>query len=144
MEYFINKNRKVEAVMERSPNIVVSEGLINWDSMKKGNISKEDLFRALRGKNIHHLGQIKTAFFETSGAVSVFTYAPGQVKPGLPVLPDEMLEKHYIDEDQPVDEDGLYCCVDCGSLQTVKMKRVLENCVECGSEHHVRADDYSG
>jgi uncharacterized membrane protein YcaP (DUF421 family) len=143
LEFFINKNRKVEAVMEGSPNIVVSEGLIDWDSMKKGNISKEDLFRSLRGKGIQHLGQIKMAFFETSGAVSVFTYAPDQVKPGLPVLPDEMLEKEYIEDDQPVDEDGLYCCVDCGSLQTVNKKRILEKCVRCGSAYHVHADDYS-
>jgi len=138
LENFINKNRKVEAVMEGSPNIVVSEGLIDWDSMKKDNISKEDLFRALRGKDIQHLGQIKLAFFETSGAVSVFTYAPDQVKPGLPVLPDEMLEKAYIKEGDPVDENEPYCCVNCGSLQMINEQSIVEKCVRCGSSYHVQ------
>src|SRR5829696_3727780 len=72
LERFINHNRKVEALMEGTPNLVISNGVINWKCMKEDNISKEDLFRALRGKDVQHLGQVKKAFFETSGSVSVF------------------------------------------------------------------------
>src|SRR5688572_11624598 len=90
LERFINRNRKVEAVMEGSPNLVVTNGVINWSCMKRDNISKEDLFRALRGKDVEHLGQVKKAFFETSGAVSVFFQSPRKVRPGLALLPDEM------------------------------------------------------
>lgn len=85
LERVINLNRKVEAVMEGSPNLVVSDGVINWDCMKRDNISKEDLFRALREKDVQHLGEVHKAFFGTSATISVFFYSPKKVQPGLAV-----------------------------------------------------------
>jgi uncharacterized membrane protein YcaP (DUF421 family)/DNA-directed RNA polymerase subunit RPC12/RpoP len=142
LERFINRSRKVEALMEGSPNLVVSNGVINWVCMKRDNISKEDLFRALRGKNVQHLGQVKKAFFETSGAVSVFLHSPKKVKPGLAVLPDEMvLDEEVFKEDEPVAGDGLYACMDCGHTLQLCQGSIPDKCTSCKGKRWVNAEE---
>jgi len=131
LERFINRNRKIESLMEGSPNLVVSEGVINWDCMKRDNISKEDLFRALRGKDVQHLGEVKKAFFETSGAVSIFWQAAGKVKPGLPVLPDELFTKEEIIDTGDSVKDGIYACMDCGHTTKAGERSYLPDCPLC-------------
>ncbi len=77
--------------MEGTPDLIVNNGIIQWKCLKRDNLSKEDLFRSLRAKDVEHLGQIEKAFFETTGLVSVNFLSPKKVKPGLPVLPEDML-----------------------------------------------------
>jgi uncharacterized membrane protein YcaP (DUF421 family) len=141
LERFINRNRKVEAIMEGSPNLVVSDGIINWNCMKQDNISKEDLFRALRGKDVEHLGQVKKAFFETSGAVSVFFQSPRHVRPGLAVLPDEMVdEEMIIKAGETVAEADVYCCMDCGQTHKIGHNEMVGKCEQCEGERWVAAE----
>jgi uncharacterized membrane protein YcaP (DUF421 family) len=88
LEKLINKNKSVEAVMEGEPNLIIDDGLMIMENMKKDNLSKEDLFRLLRIKDIEHLGQINKAFFETTGQISILLQSPDKIKPGLSVFPD--------------------------------------------------------
>ena len=139
-EHLINKNRKVEAVMEGKSNVVVRDGIINWEQMQQDNISKEDLFRSLREKNVQHLGEVKTVFFETSGAISVFFRAPSSVVPGLSVEPVEMLdESAIIGIHDNVEQNAYYSCFNCGF--TVKMDNTLtlHKCEKCGGEKWIRS-----
>ncbi len=140
LERFINRNRKVEAVMEGSPNLVVSEGVIIWECMKRDNISKEDLFRALRGKDVQHLGEVHKAFFETSGTISVFFRSPKKVQPGLTVLPDEMIEpEEIVKEGEQVQQSETYCCLDCGNHKHFQEGEVAATCDLCGGKRWVEA-----
>lgn len=140
LERLINRNRKVEAALEGSPNLVVTDGVINWDCMKRDNISKEDLFRALRGKDVQHLGQVHRAFFETSGTISVFWQPKKAVKPGLIVLPDELIKKENIHcAEDAVQKEGTYCCLDCGLPKTVHKTGVLGPCEACGGKRWIPA-----
>jgi uncharacterized membrane protein YcaP (DUF421 family) len=141
LERFINRNPKVEAVMEGTPNLVVTNGIINWDCMKRDNISKEDLFRALRGKDVQHLGQVKKAFFETSGSVSVFFQPAKKIKPGLALLPDEMIEEEeIIKAGEPVPEDGLYACMDCGNTTHLSNEEKVKECPVCKGKKWTSAE----
>lgn len=88
LETLINKNRKVEAIMEGAPNLVVDNGVMDEEALKKENMSQEDLFRALRFKDVKHLGEVQKAYVETNGQVSVLFNAPKNIKPGRSVLPD--------------------------------------------------------
>ena len=140
LERFINRNSKVEALLEGTPNLIVTNGVINWDCMKMDNISKEDLFRALRGKDVQHLGQVKKAFFETSGQVSVFFHSTNNVKPGLTVLPDELREKdEMVKAGEHLKEEGLYCCLDCGQAKQLHTSQQVERCELCKGERWVHA-----
>jgi uncharacterized membrane protein YcaP (DUF421 family) len=141
LERLINKNRKVEAVLEGAPDLVVENGVINWLNMKKANISKEDLFRALRGKEVHHLGQIDKAFFETSGAISVFFKPPHKVRPGLSVVPEEsIVESTIMVPPSPIEQQGDYSCLNCGYSKKLNQGESIPCCDNCSEERWIRAE----
>ena len=140
LERLINKNKKVEAFMEGAPNLVVNQGVIQWDCLVKDNLSKEDLFRSLRAKDVEHLGQINKAFFETSGQISVLYQSPKQVKPGLSVLPEnEQNPDKILRKGVPVKEAGLYCCYNCGNLRSLSQIQPVPSCQVCKSSEWVAA-----
>jgi uncharacterized membrane protein YcaP (DUF421 family) len=142
IERMINRNRKVEVLLEGSPDLIVDSGVIQWECLKRDNTSKEDLFRSLRGKEVEHLGQIDKALFETSGAVSIFYKAPRQIKPGLSLLPEDMLKKEEILKvGMHVDKQAFYSYLDCGNTSKFKpplpfiiAKFVMERWVEAAGQ----------
>lgn len=95
-EWLINRNKKLEAVMEGRPDCLVKNGMILTTSLERNKLSHEDLFRVLRGKDIEQLGEVKNAFFETSGMISVWCFTDTNIRPGLGIIPEEYIpEEHY-------------------------------------------------
>ena len=140
LERLINRNRKVEALLEGKPDLIIEDGVIQWDCMIRDNLSREDLFRSLRGKDVEHLGQIQKAFFETSGSVSVFFHSPRKVRPGLSVLPEEMVpEEDILAPPMKAINAGIYCCFNCGNLKTYKPEHPVGPCKVCQQDRWVQA-----
>ncbi|MCP9752984.1 DUF421 domain-containing protein [Ferruginibacter sp. HRS2-29] len=130
MERVINRNKKVEAIMEGTPECVVDNGRIILQHLDKDNISHEDLFRALRSKDVEHLGQVRKAFFETSGQVSVFFQSPRNIKPGLSVMPAESgCENHG--QCLGASGTGFYSCANCGDTRQFKAGASFTDCTVC-------------
>jgi uncharacterized membrane protein YcaP (DUF421 family) len=140
VERLINKNKQVETILEGAPNLVVENGLIKWENLVKDNLSKEDLFRALRSKDVEHLGQINKAFFETSGQISVFFHSPKKIKPGLMVLPEiELDPADILKASEAVPAAGTYCCLNCGNSKSFGQKEQVPACGVCHGEEWVPA-----
>jgi uncharacterized membrane protein YcaP (DUF421 family) len=140
LERLINKNKKVEKFMEGSPNLVVEDGSIKIDGLKKDNLSKEDLFRALRVKEVEHLGQVHKAFSETNGQISVLFNSPKSTRPGLSVLPEnEIPDPFRIKKQMLVKEPGHYCCNNCGTVKTFEQKEKVPACDACSNEEWTKA-----
>ena len=141
LERLINKNKKVEAMMEGTPNLVVDNGIIKWDCLTKDNLSKEDLLRTLRSKDVDHLGQVRKAFFETSGQISVLFQSPKKVKPGLSVIPENEIDAAVIIKaTTPAAEAGPYACLDCGNIISLEQKQKAPKCKVCSGEEWVPAE----
>ena len=140
LESMINKNKKVESLMEGAPNLVVNDGIINLESLKKENLSKEDLLRALRIKDVNHLGEVRKAFIETTGQVSVLFNSPKNIKPGLSVLPENQVKNsEIIKSSTSVDEPGDYCCRNCGTARSFSGTEKLPPCDHCSGEEWTKA-----
>lgn len=134
-ESLINRNKKLEALMEGRPDCLVNDGLIIVDSLDRNSLSHEDLYRALRGKDIHYLGQVGKAFFETSGKVSVWCRPEDEQKPGLGVLPEEHInEGCYLLSGQVVDGGKFYSCTHCGFTRFYIQGRLFGKCSRCHRE----------
>jgi uncharacterized membrane protein YcaP (DUF421 family) len=139
LESLINKNKKMEVLMEGSPNLVVEHGRINPDSLEKNKISKEDLFRALRGKDVEHLGQVKKAFFDT-GQISVYFNSPKQIKPGLTVEPEnEIPDAIKMKKPTLIKEAGHYSCTNCGNTKEFDHKETVSTCEVCAGDEWIKA-----
>lgn len=127
--------------MEGEPNLIVNDGVIQWGCMKEDNISKEDLFRSLRAQDVDHLGQIKKAFFETSGNVSVMFQPPKKIRPGLSILPETAITEESIHRTGERSlENGDYSCMECGSTIKKKSNEVFPSCPVCSNKRWIKAE----
>ena len=140
LERLINRNKKVETFLEGSPNLIVDNGLIIWDCLNKDNLSKEDLFRALRSKDVEHLGQIQKAYFETTGQISVLFHSPRKIQPGLSVIPEmEILASDIFKRPARIETGGMYCCLNCGNRKTYRKTQKVVTCELCKMEEWTKA-----
>lgn len=140
LEYVINSNKKLEAVMEGQPDCLVREGIILVDQLKKSNMSHQDLFRSLRLEGIEHLGLVKYAFFETSGSISVLRQHPVHAKHGLPLMPDDpavTLPQYTSDDDIP--ENHHYSCMNCGLTLLLEKHTRFPYCPGCQEQRWTSA-----
>ncbi len=61
-------------VVKGNPRVLVEDGEIQWDAMRGGNISHDDLLQALRvNASLDDVEQVKIARLERSGDISVIT-----------------------------------------------------------------------
>jgi uncharacterized membrane protein YcaP (DUF421 family) len=143
MEKVINKHKKLENVMEGTPDCLVDSGVINLENLKKNELSHEDLLRSLRASQVDHLGQINKAIFETSGVISVLFLPPKKIRPGLSALPQDLIPKSwFITATSAHDADAYYSCNTCA--YTVQSATSLpEKCDNCGEKCWVKSDDTS-
>src|SRR4051812_28946709 len=81
--FFIS--RKWEELMQGKAATLIKDAVIEVKEMEKHFISRQQLFELLREKEIRHLGQVKRAYIEASGTMSLYKYK--EPKPGLSILP---------------------------------------------------------
>lgn len=86
--FFISK--KWEELMQGRVAMLIKDAVIDVKQIEKHSISRQQLFELLREKEIRHLGQVKRAYMEASGTVSIYKYK--EPKPGLSILPQKDID----------------------------------------------------
>src|SRR5439155_22258210 len=90
LQRFINrkdvKNRKLERLIQGERSILVADGVLQLEQMKKTRISKERLIEQLRNEQVEHLGMVKRLYLEANGSFSLLKNE--KPSPGLSILPD--------------------------------------------------------
>jgi len=109
--FVIEKSPKAELLLEGEPVYIIRDGALTLESIKGIEMGSDEFFGELRGRNIEHLGQVRIAILEDTGKVNVFYYRDEEVKPGLPILPDE-----YNQKTTSLSEPGDYACARCGHI----------------------------
>jgi uncharacterized membrane protein YcaP (DUF421 family) len=79
------KNPTVERLVESAPVLLVADGEVIATAMRDEELSEAELFMYLRMAEIEHLGQVRMAFIEQNGHVTVFRTENGRT--GKSVLP---------------------------------------------------------
>lgn len=132
LEKLINKNKKVEKVLEGSADLLVQNGTIIEEALQRNNLSNADLFRLLRKQGIKYLGEIDKAFFEISGDISIWRKKEPAAN-GLILLPTEDLPTDAIVETQTPVKSGLaLSCINCGEAISSTEHPSLPHCPTCG------------
>ncbi|MDF2691719.1 MAG: hypothetical protein K0S65_102 [Labilithrix sp.] len=129
---FVRKSEMFERFVEGEPSCLVSEGCLDLRNLDRERISQEELFEILRGAGISQLGEVKRAYLEQSGTLSVFAFAPRHVRTGLPIVPPWDIAEpeafHAGDEQAP---PGDYACMMCGERATRGTASPLQACPRC-------------
>lgn len=133
MIIIISRSEKAEALLEGKPHYVIREGVLCVGEMPNDEMGSDEFFGQLRSFSVEHLGQLRCVILEDTGNLSVFFYSDDEVKPGLPILPDE-----YYAKSRSVKTSGLYSCAYCGNtLQHQPSENVV--CNVCKKPEWVKA-----
>ncbi|WP_347789256.1 DUF421 domain-containing protein [Solibacillus sp. CAU 1738] len=91
---FILKNKRIRDVIDGDPAIVVRDGIILENEMKKQRYNLDDLFQQLREQGISSVQTIAFAFLEQSGKLSIYQKdGPTFI---LPLIVDGYLDKKHL------------------------------------------------
>jgi uncharacterized membrane protein YcaP (DUF421 family) len=122
--FFISK--KWEKLMQGQVATLVADTVLDVAQLEKHFISRQQLFELLREKDIRHLGQVKRAYIEACGTLSIYKYK--DPKPGLSIIPEK-------DIDTIISRDKDHsACSWCG---TVVEKDQFSECPNCKHDHWV-------
>jgi uncharacterized membrane protein YcaP (DUF421 family) len=114
---FTGRSKTIETILEGKPTCLVENGKIEFNSYKKIGLPYDKFFAELRLKSVDHLGQVRRAYLETSGEISIYFFEDKEVCPGLPIYPE------LIDNPINITNEETYCaCIYCGNIQVVKVK----------------------
>src|SRR5688500_11488740 len=130
--WLTGKSKWFEELLEGKTELLIENGFFSVLKFEKEAIAQDEFFAELRLQSIEHLGQIKYAFLEPSGNISVFFFPDDEVKPGLPVLPSLFNRKS-----NEIKQGGVYACTNCGFVQTLPPGTAI--CPACKREEWVHA-----
>lgn len=123
-------NGKIEDLTQGKASMLIKDGILQLDEMKKVRISHQQIFSELRQENIFNLGVVDRVYMEACGKFSIFQ--SNEQKPGLAILPPDdreilqIIEPAFTKENDKV---GLMACCNCGNI---KAKTDQEACANCG------------
>ncbi|MCB2378292.1 DUF421 domain-containing protein [Hymenobacter sp. BT635] len=121
--------------LEGKPELLVEEGRVCVDRLHSQNLTQKELFGELRQLQVEHLGQVRRAYVEATGDISIFFYDDDQVRPGLPIWPERLQQAR-----RRVEEAGQHACCNCGQVQELA-KGGLAQCSVCQDDQWITACD---
>ena len=65
------KSKKICKLTENSPLLIMKDGEILDENLKKANLTRADLLAKLRESNAYNFSKVKAVIFESTGDVSV-------------------------------------------------------------------------
>lgn len=128
--WYMGKSKWFEHLIEGKTVCLIEEGRFSITKFEKEPLAQDEFFSELRVKSIEHLGQVRHAFIEPSGEISVYYYADEDVKPGLPLIP-----KLYNKKTKTIPNQGVYSCSICGHTQTLTGPTAV--CIICKADEWV-------
>jgi len=72
LSYITLKSKKIRELVEGKPTVLIANGKILDEEMRKQRYTVDDLLTQLRDKNINNIADVEFAILETSGKLSVF------------------------------------------------------------------------
>jgi uncharacterized membrane protein YcaP (DUF421 family) len=123
------RNQAVTHAIQGTTKVLIEDGALLLDKLDQVKISHETLLSQLRAQGIGHLGQLRRAYLEPSGQISLVRWR--KARPGLPLYPGQ---------DDPFTTyaplDDLHACMNCGHVQAVASQARGEDppCGRCGRQ----------
>jgi uncharacterized membrane protein YcaP (DUF421 family) len=130
--WLTGKNAWFEKLIEGETVCLIHEGRFSISAFKKETLAQDEFFSELRVKSIEHLGQVRSAYLEPSGEVSVFFYKDEDVRHGLPLLPDL-----YHTKSKKILQQGHQACAFCGNVE--ELQQGTATCPVCQRDEWVTA-----
>lgn len=89
------KSKKFRDLVDGDPSVIIRDGKIIEDEMRRQRYNLDDLFQQLREQQIGSIRDVTFAFLEPSGNLSVFT--KDQTQPVLALISDGVVQNRHIE-----------------------------------------------
>ncbi|GHC48144.1 DUF421 domain-containing protein [Ulvibacter litoralis] len=76
--FLVRKNSWFKSLFTNKPQLIMLDGEILQDNLKKCNVGMSDLMAKLREANVHKLSEVQAVIFENTGDISVLHSADNQ------------------------------------------------------------------
>lgn len=129
--HLTENNTNIEQFLESEPRRLVRDGVIDVTGLHEEGFSHEDLFLSLREKGVQHLGEVKGAFLETSGKLSVWQFKDQNIRYGLPLVPSGDKDCLEPSDGESSDDEGYFSCSHCGFTKFLESGKKLGPCSVC-------------
>ena len=91
---FSLKSKKFRDVVDGDTTVIIRDGIILEDEMRKQRYNLDDLFQQLREQQIGSLYQVAYAYLEPSGNLAIFKH--GDIAPVLPLILDGDVDTDHL------------------------------------------------
>ncbi|AKD55775.1 DUF421 domain-containing protein [Spirosoma radiotolerans] len=129
-----SKSVKLSDWVEGKAVLIIEEGVFAIAEFAKEDMGQDEFFMELRSAGVEHLGQLRRAYVESSGNISLYYYEDTDVKPGLPVLPELFAKRSA-----KIEQSGTYSCSFCGHVQHLPSSVLNQVCPRCKRNEWVKA-----
>jgi uncharacterized membrane protein YcaP (DUF421 family) len=129
LDRVMQTNTQAERFIDGQPREVIRDGVLSARFLRKGPISRDELFQRLRECGIEHTGEVRRAYIEKDGQVTAFRYRDG-VHKGLPIVPPFPVERPAAIELEDAEGKTL-SCMRCGKIRA----GTEVECTNCGDRH---------
>lgn len=121
--WLLCKSKRFENFIEGRPRCIINDGRFSIGSFEKEDLAEDEFFAELRLRSVEHIGQVRHAYIETNGDISIFYYSDDKVGYGLPILPQ--LFEH---KTKDISENGMYACTFCANTQEMHSSGKCDVC----------------
>lgn len=94
--YIIMKFEKIRTLVDGKPVILVHNGQINQNAMKKERYNLDDLMMQVRECGVGSIHEIAYAVLETNGRLTLIQQSNCKVKYPFPLIQDGIIQKEHI------------------------------------------------
>ncbi len=88
LQELTERSPRLEAFLESRARLLVTGGIVDEEALGREDLSETELFSALREREVEHMGQVRLAYLEPSGVITVFKVDEELGPKGRSVLPD--------------------------------------------------------
>jgi uncharacterized membrane protein YcaP (DUF421 family) len=132
LDILIARSKRAERLIDGSPVEIIVDGVFRKKFLDGTSLGTSEVFQQLRRRHIEHLGQVRYAFAEPDGEVTVFS-REDDVPPGLPIVPPwEIHPPVTIKADEIVARTESLACMRCGTVTNVAARQSAGTCPNCG------------
>lgn len=125
LDRLIVRSDRAKRVIDGATVELVRDGRILPDGAQHRDLGMAEIKAMLRIAGVENLGQVRHAFLESGGGLSLFRREPP--RPGLPLLPPDTLINGQR-QSPPLAKDGRTCCAECGAI----LPEAPRLCPHCG------------
>lgn len=138
LAYILARNPVLEDVIEGKSVEVVRDGVIAYRALIALNFGHDELFEQLRLKDVANMGEVRGAYLETNGSISVFKFEADVNRPGLSIAPPwDVSEPPKLKAGRTSLRQGKLACPLCATVTETSAGEVLKYCPNCsGSVWH--------